>query len=78
MSFGKLANVKPATAKLNQVLYTAPAGTLTQGKVYVTNQTPQTIWVRVGLATAGGLDSFRANGYVTFDQEIGVGEYFEK
>ena len=77
MSFGKLANVKPATAKLNQVLYTAPAGTLTQGKVYVTNQTPQTIWVRVGLATAGGLDSFRANGYVTFDQEIGVGEYFE-
>ena len=77
MSFGKLANVKPATAKLNQVLYTAPVGTLTQGKVYVTNQTPQTIWVRVGLATAGGLDSFRANGYVTFDQEIGVGEYFE-
>ena len=77
MSFGKLANVKPETAKLNQLLYTAPAGTLTQGKVYVTNQTPKTIYVRVGLATAGGLDSFKANGYVTFDQEIGVGEYFE-
>ena len=61
MSFGKLANVKPETAKLNQLLYTAPAGTLTQGKVYVTNQTPQKIWVRVGLATAGGLDSFKAN-----------------
>ena len=77
MSFGKLANVKPETAKLNQLLYTAPADTLTQGKVYVTNQTPKTIYVRVGLATAGGLDSFKANGYVTFDQEIGVGEYFE-
>ena len=77
MSFGKLANVKPETAKLNQLLYTAPADTLTQGKVYVTNQTPSTIYVRVGLATAGGLDSFKANGYVTFDQEIKVGEYFE-
>tara|TARA_B100001094_G_scaffold333262_1_gene409974 strand:+ start:1058 stop:2956 length:1899 start_codon:yes stop_codon:yes gene_type:complete len=77
MSFGKLANVKPETAKLNQLLYTAPADTLTQGKVYVTNQTPSTIFVRVGLATAGGLDSFKANGYVTFDQEIKVGEYFE-
>ena len=77
MSFGKLANVKPETAKLNQLLYTAPADTLTQGKVYVTNQTPKTIYVRVGLATAGGLNSFKANGYVTFDQEIGVGEYFE-
>ena len=77
MSFGKLANVKPETAKLNQLLYTAPADTLTQGKVYVTNQTPKTIYVRVGLATAGGLNSFKANGYVTFDQEIKVGEYFE-
>ena len=76
MSFGSLANVRPTTAKLNQLLYTAPAGQLVEGRVSCTNQTSASIWVRVGLST-GGVDVFNTNGYVVFEEEIPSGAYFE-
>ena len=76
MSFGSLANVRPTLAKKNQLLYTAPAGDLVEGRVSCTNQTSASIRVRVGLST-GGLDVFNTNGYVVFEEEIPSGEYFE-
>ena len=76
MSFGSLANVRPTLAKKNQLLYTAPAGDLVEGRVSCTNQTSSSIRVRVGLST-GGLDVFNTNGYVVFEEEIPSGEYFE-
>jgi len=76
MSFGSLANVRPTLAKKNQLLYTAPADQLVEGRVSCTNQTSASIRVRVGLST-GGLDVFNTNGYVVFEEEIPSGAYFE-
>ena len=76
MSFGSLANVRPTLAEKTQLLYTAPADTLVEGRVSCTNQTSATIRVRVGLST-GGVDVFNTNGYVVFEQEIPSGDYFE-
>ena len=76
MSFGSLANVRPTLAKKNQLLYTAPAGQLVEGRVSCTNQTAASIRVRVGLST-GGVELFNTNGYVVFEEEIPSGEYFE-
>jgi hypothetical protein len=76
MSFGSLATLLSTSVATNQVLYTAPTDTLVEGKVYVTNKSSAPIRFRVGLST-GGLESFNSSGYLTYERELAVGEYFE-
>ena len=76
MSFGSLATLLSTSVAKNHVLYTAPTDTLVQGRVYVTNKSAAPIRFRVGLST-GGLGSFNSSGYLTYERELEVGEYFE-
>lgn len=77
MAFGSLANIKPTAVNKNEVLYTAPAGQLVEGKIYITNQSSSEIKFRVGLSTGTADDFDPTKGYVIFNEEIGVGEYYE-
>ena len=56
MAFGSLATIKPTALNTNEVLYTAPAGQLVEGKVYITNRSASEIKVRVGLSTGTASD----------------------
>jgi hypothetical protein len=77
MSFGSLASKQPGAINTNEVLYTAPAGKLVEGKVYIVNQNSSPIKFRVGLSTGGVGDYNPASGYIIFNQELAVGEYFQ-
>ena len=56
MASGSLAIITPSLAGKNEVLYTAPAGKLVEGRVYITNQTSSEIKFRVGLSTGTASD----------------------
>ena len=77
MAFGSLATIKPTALNKNEVLYTAPAGQLVEGKVYVTNRSSSEIKIRVGLSTGVASDFDTTKGYIVFNQIIPRGEYFE-
>ncbi len=77
MAFGSLATIKPTALNKSEVLYTAPAGQLVEGKVYIVNQSSTEIKIRIGLST-GGLSDFDSNkGYIVFNKVIPRGEYYE-
>ena len=56
MASGSLAIITPSLAGKNEVLYTAPAGKLVEGRIYITNQTSSEIKFRVGLSTGTASD----------------------
>ncbi len=77
MAFGSLATIKPTALNKSEVLYTAPAGQLVEGKVYIVNQSSTEIKIRIGLST-GGLSDFDSNkGYIVFNKVIPRGDYYE-
>ncbi len=69
MSFGSLASVVPTTTTFNTLLYTAPASTLVEGKVYITNRNSFPVKIRVAIST-GGLNDLESSGYVIYDKQI--------
>ena len=77
MAFGSLATIKPTALNTNEVLYTAPAGQLVEGKVYITNRSASEIKVRVGLSTGTASDFDTSKGYLVFNRVIPRGEYYE-
>ena len=77
MAFGSLATIKPTALNTNEVLYTAPAGQLVEGKVYITNRSASEIKVRVGLSTGNVSDFDTTKGYLVFNRVIPRGEYYE-
>lgn len=77
MSFGSLASKQPGVVNTQEVLYTAPAGKLVEGKVYIVNKGPSSLKFRVGLSTGGVSEYDPATGYVIFNQELAVGAYFQ-
>ena len=58
-------------------MYTAPAGKLVEGRIYITNQTSSEIKFRVGLSTGTASDFDVTRGYVVFDRMLALAEYFE-
>ena len=77
MSFGSLASKQPATSNTHEVLYTAPAGQLVEGKVYIVNKGSSPVKFRVGLSTGALAEYAPATGYLIFNEELAVGEYFQ-
>ena len=77
MASGSLAIITPSLAGKNEVLYTAPAGKLVEGRIYITNQTSSEIKFRVGLSTGTASDFDVTRGYVVFDRMLAPNEYFE-
>lgn len=77
MSFGSLASKQPGVVNTHEVLYTAPAGKLVEGKVYIVNKGSSSLKFRVGLSTGGVSEYDPTTGYVIFNQELAVGAYFQ-
>ena len=77
MAFGSLATIKPTALNTNEVLYTAPAGQLVEGKVYITNRSASEIKIRVGLSTGTASDFDTTKGYLVFNRVIPRGGYYE-
>jgi len=77
MTFGSLISKQPGVDNTNEVLYTAPAGKLVEGKVYVVNKGPSSVRFRVGLSTGGLSDYNTSSGYLIFNQDLPVGEYYQ-
>ncbi len=77
MAFGSLATIKPTALNTNEVLYTAPAGQLVEGKVYITNRSASEIKIRVGLSTGTASDFDATRGYLVFNRVIPRGGYYE-
>lgn len=76
LNFGSLGVINPSISGTKYLLYTAPSGILAEGKIYVSNKSTTAVRIRVGLST-GGIENFNSSGYISYEKEIQVNEYYE-
>lgn len=74
-TFGYLASLVPAL-KTREVLHTAPAGKVVEGKIVVTHRDPYPVRIRMGVS-AGGVTQFNPENYILYDLEIAEGQSYE-
>lgn len=74
-TFGYLASLVPAL-KTREVLHTAPAGQVVEGKIVVTHRDPYPVRIRMGVST-GGVTQFNPENYILYDREIAEGQSYE-
>lgn len=74
-TFGYLASLVPAL-KTREVLHTAPAGKVVEGKIVVTHRDPYPVRIRIGVST-GGVTEFNPENYILYDREIAEGQSYE-
>lgn len=74
-TFGYLASLVPAL-KTREVLHTAPAGKVVEGKIVVTHRDPYPVRIRIGVS-AGGVAQFNSENYILYDYLIGEGSSYE-
>jgi len=77
MSFGSLVSKQPTAVNTSAVLYTALAGKFVEGKIYVVNRSSAPIRFRLGLSTGGLTEYDPSTGYLVFNQELAVGDYYQ-
>ena len=76
MAFGSLDSLAPLNSGTNYSLYTSPASTLVEGKVYITNRDSFPIKVRVAIST-DTLEYLNSSDYVVYDKKLNAGESYE-
>ena len=74
-TFGYLGSLIP-TAKNKEVLHTADAGKLVEGKLTITHKNPFPTRIRVGVSS-GSLTNFDPSAYIIYDYIIDAGESYE-
>ncbi len=74
-TYGYLASLTPS-AKSKEVLHVADAGSLVEGKLYITHKEPYPVRVRIGAST-GNLTQFDTSNYILYDWIIEEGKSYE-
>lgn len=75
MAFGSLASFS-TTDSTNNILYSAPSSTFSEGKVYVVNMNSFPVRIRIAVISTTDIADLSLSNYIIYNQDLGVGQRF--